>query len=648
MLRKTTLTLLLFGIILNFQTSYAQKRWRPTPEEIQRAKNLKDKYKDEKDVEIVALDVEQVFNFNIDKKSKSLKVTETTKENLMNIGEKTRIFKYVFYDNNSKIKKFKLAGKNKKSYGLKYGIKDEYVKVGGLFYHDQRVKYVPVDFPFQAYRFLFSYEKEYSDPKYFTQVFFVQNEPVLKKTVKFIIPKNVKVELKEYNFKGYNISKKQHFDPKLNANIITYTIKDLPARFKESHEQGPTYIYPHILVLTKSYKYQNKSHRLFEETADLYKWYHSLIKKLKEKPSELTSIVNELTKGAKTDEEKVKNIFYWVQDNIRYIAFEDGLAGFKPDESQNVLQKRYGDCKGMANLTTAMLKKAGFDARRTWIGTRRIAYDYSTPSLAVDNHMISTLFLNGKTYYLDATESYVPFGEYAERIQGREVMIEDGDKYLLKKVPVHDAKHNLKTYTKTINVKGEQLTGHVDENYKGQSRTTFLQAYNELETNKKSDALNYYITGDDGNFDISNVKTSDIKNREKDVELHYDYVLNNAVSSFDDEMYIDLDYEKDFDGLDLKKRKTGYEFYNKIDSKSIITLNIPTGYKIAEMPQNLSIDNEDFKVNITFSKQGQKLIYKKEFIFPNAIIHKKNLKAWQDFYKKLHNLYQTQLTLIKS
>ncbi len=636
---------LLLSLFFFSLTATAQRRWRPTPEEIQHAKNLKKKYKD---ADVVVLDAKQTYQFGLNKKKHNLEVTETVYENLMNIAEKTNTFKFVFYDSNSKINKFKLTGKNKKAYSLKYDIKDEYVKIGDLFYHDQRVKYIPVRFPFQGYRFLFSYEKTYNDPKYFTQVFFVQDEPVLKKTVTFVIPKNVTVSLKEYNFNGYNIQKKEHFDPKKNARIVTYTIKDMPAKYKESHEQGPTYTYPHILVLTKAYKTGTQQHQLFEKTDDLYKWYHTLIKQLKEKPEDLTAIVNELTKNAKTDKEKIKNIFYWVQDNIRYIAFEDGIAGFKPDESQNVLHKRYGDCKGMANLTTAMLKKAGFDARRTWLGTRRIAYDYSTPSLAVDNHMISTLFYNGKTYYLDATESYIPFGEYAERIQGREVMIEDGDKFLLKKVPEHQAQHNLKTYKRHIKVNGDQLTGHVDLNFKGQSRTAFLQIFNSIESNYKNDALTYYIKGDDGNLDITNLKTSDVKNREKDVEIHYDYTLNNAVSSFDNEMYIDLDYEKDFDNLDLKKRKSGYQFYNKIHEKSITTLDIPTGYKISEMPQNLSVTNEDFTVKISLNKKGNQLIYSKEFIFPNAIIHKRNLKAWQDFYKKLHEFYQTQLTLIQS
>ena len=115
-----------------------------------------------------------------------------------------------------------------------------------------------------------------------------------------------------------------------------------------------------------------------------------------------------------------------MQDNIRYIAFEDGLAGFIPATAQEVFKSKYGDCKGMANLMTEMLKLAGLEAYMTWIGTRHIPYDYTLPSLAVDNHCISTVIIGGKEYFLDGTEKYIPFGDYAWRIQGKEVLIGKG------------------------------------------------------------------------------------------------------------------------------------------------------------------------------------------------------------------------------
>ncbi len=624
----------------------AQLRADPSPEEIQKAKNLAKKFKDRKDVEVVILDGEENYQYKFDRKSNNYHIKMKGKETLMSIKDNAFIQEYLFYDDNSG--DVSLRFKNKLNRRQQLKVNDQYVKVNDLFYHDNRVKFANLRFPMTGYIYKYEYRKTYYDPKYFTSVYFAKEQPIIKKTIRFIIPKKVNVELKEMNFTGYDIKKKSYYSDKYKANVTEYILHNIPAMYNESHMQGPTYLYPHVLVLTKSYVDKtNQTQKVFDQTGDLYKWYHSLIKRLKEKPALYANKVNELKKKGKTDIDKIKNIFYWVQDNIRYIAFEDGLAGYKPDESQNVYEKRYGDCKGMANLLTGMLQKAGYDARRTWIGTRRIAYDYSTPSLAVDNHMICTLFINGKPYYLDATESYVPFGEYAERIQGREVMIEDGNKFMLKKVPVHDAKHNLKTYEKIMKVEGENLTGHVKEVYKGQSRTAFLQGYNTIKTNKKKEALQYFLKGDDTNYVLKNIKTSDLSNREADIKLDYDFTLKNAVSAFDNEMYIDFDYDKDYGGLDFKKRKTPYQFYKKSHLETKTILEIPQDYKFSEVPEDLHAVNEDFQVDISFKTEGNKLIYTKKFVFPNALIHKKNLEAWQKVYEKLNDIYQSQIVLVK-
>ena len=143
----------------------------------------------------------------------------------------------------------------------------------------------------------------------------------------------------------------------------------------------------------------------------------------------LTAQLSKITAGKTTDVDKIKAIYYWVQDNVRYIAYEDGYSGYIPSSAQDVLAKKYGDCKGMANLLTEMMKLSGYDAHFTWIGTRHIPYPQSTPALCVNNHAICTLNYGGKSYYLDGTESYVPFGENAFRIQGKEVMIANGDKF---------------------------------------------------------------------------------------------------------------------------------------------------------------------------------------------------------------------------
>lgn len=632
-------TLLLLSVMT---PAFAQKNIEPTAEDIVTAKKLREKHSKD---DVAVLNSRETVSFGYDKSSKKVTVTNEIQEQLMNINHRADIHKYEFYDSESVIEDFSLKYRNNKD--ANFLVKDELYKSDELFYNDYRVKYMEIDFPVQGYTYTYDLLKKYKDIKYFTTLYFNDEYPVVKKEINITVPNWLEVELKEFNFNGYQIQKSKKPDPDGNGTIYTYIVENVPASAKEEDSPGPTYIYPHLLVIAKSYTKDGQKANLFNSTADLYKWYKSLVDSMDEKPTLLKDKVKELTANAKTDEEKIKNIYYWVQDNIRYIAFEDGIAGFKPDASQNVFQKRYGDCKGMANLTRQMLKEAGFDARLTWIGTKRIAYDYTTPSLSVDNHMICTLFKDGKKYFLDGTEKFNSFGEYAERIQGKEVMIENGDNYIIEKVPVAQAATNKELYNTTFHIENEALVGKVSGQLKGEGRASFLYGYNNIKSDKKENVLQDYITRGNKNLSISNIVTSNLSNRDIPLTMEYNATLKNKVSVFDNEMYIDLDYLEEFASLDFKERKTDFEFNYKRDYEYNITLEIPAGYKVTEMPKPLSVSTDAYSMNVSYEVKGNAILYKKHFIIKNGTIKTTDFAGWNEAVSNLKKLYNDQITLTR-
>ncbi|MHA3786745.1 transglutaminase-like domain-containing protein [Flavobacterium hauense] len=637
-MKRILIYLLLLGATC--QQSIAQKGIDPTPEDITQAKQLREVYKKD---DIVILSGAETVTFGLDK---TVTVKHNINEKLMNINHRADIQKYEFYDSESELEDFAIKFRNDKS--TAFPIKDEFYKSDDLFFNDYRVKYMNVDFPVQGYTYNYELKKKYKDVKYFTTLYFHDTYPTLKKQFTITVPNWLEIDIREFNFAGFDVKKEIKEDTKSKNTTYTYTLENIEGFAKDENAPGMSYSYPHLLIIAKSYTKDGKQNMLFSSTADLYKWYKSLVDSMDEKPSALKDKVNELTANAKTDDEKIKNIYYWVQDNIRYIAFEDGLAGFKPDASQNVFQKRYGDCKGMANLTRQMLKEAGFDARLTWIGTKHIAYNYTIPSLVVDNHMICTLFKDGKKYFLDGTEKYNSFGEYAERIQGKEVMIEDGGKFIIEKVPVMRASANKETYTSTFRIENEALVGKVEGSMKGESRAGFLYGYNTIRKDKKENALQYYISRGNKNFSVSNIVTSDLTNRDKTLTMAYDVNLKNKVSSFDNEMYINLDYKEEFGNLDFKERKRDYEFNSKTDYESLITLEIPTGYKVTRLPESFKAGNEVYTMTVSYEQKGNTIIYKKHFVINNCTIKKSDFTAWNQSIASLKKSYNDQITLTKS
>jgi len=639
-MRKTLrFTSLLF--LATFSLS-AQKSIDPTPEDILLAKKTREIYlKDD----VAILESFENISFGLNRDETKVTVKSNIREKLMNINHRADIHKYEFYDSESKIETFALKYRNDKNTG--FFIKDEFYKDNDLFYNDARVKHVALDFPVQGYTYFYELDKKYEDVKYFTSLYFNDEFPVIEKKISITIPDWLNVELKEFNFAGNTIDKKQTKDVKNKTTTYVYTMQNVASLFKEENAPGRSYLYPHILLIAKSFQSKNKEISLFGSTADLYKWYKSLVDLMKDDTTVMAEKVKELTVNAKTDEDKIKNIYYWVQDNIRYIAFEDGIAGFKPDESNNVFQKRYGDCKGMANLTKQMLKIAGFDARLTWIGTKHISYDYTTPSLAVDNHMICTLIHKGKKYYLDGTEKYNSFGEYAERIQNKEVMIENGEQFIIEKVPATKSEANKEFYKASLTIENEKLKGICERNFLGESRAQFLYTYNSFETNKKEEALEKYLSKNDKNIHVDGIKTTDLKNRDIPLNLNFDIEINNKVSSFDDDIYIDLEYLNDYRYFELKDRKTDFEFDFKKNYEAIISLKIPAGYKVDKLPENLLVEEKNYDVSISFEQKSDEIIYKKSFVFNNGVIKASEITQWNTVVKNLANVYNKQIILSK-
>ncbi|MEO7524004.1 MAG: transglutaminase-like domain-containing protein, partial [Ferruginibacter sp.] len=527
--------------------------------------------------------------------------------------------------------------------------KYDYYSIDNIFYSDARICYFGLPLQKKGSTSEVYFEKSVTDPRYFTTVYFSDGYTVQNKTVSVTIPRGIKVELKELNFEGKDIRKTTAYDSKQDADVITYTIKNLSARENEGHSPGPSYTEPHLLVLCKYADVPGGKITYFNTLDDQYAWYHSITKELVTTTNEVKTKALEITKAAASEMEKIKKIFYWMHDNIRYIAFEDGIAGFRPERSEEVLRKKYGDCKGMAHLTKELLRSLGFDARLCWIGTNHIAYNYSTPSIAVDNHMICALLYQGKTYFLDATENYIAFNEYAERIQGREVLIEDGEKYIYTKVPATDYKQNLNTEKAQLTINGTDLQGNILREWRGEEKEYLFYELNATRKEKSNDAFIKYLSENNKNYEITDLETSNLSDYDKPLSANYKMKHTNAVSAFGNELYVDVDFRKDLNDFtfDLKERTQDYWFSYKTNTQLEVDISLPAGYIVSAAPPDISVRNEDYEFIATITKQPGKIIYTKTILIKNPRLATSKFKQWNKDIEKLKAFYNEQVVLTK-
>lgn len=620
-------------------------------DDIFEANRLKKLFPDDR---VAATSVEEEYSFDKGKSDDKLPVVTATKNTgitFIALRERAGIQYFDFYNSFCKITSFKQLEKVKGMFGMKknynvgYAI-DRSASSSDYFSDDSRVKYFNIGFTGYGDVTRVETEKKFFDSKYLSSIYFNSWFPSKEKIVRIVIPDWLQLDIREFNFEGYKVTKQKTQEK--NSTIYTYKLQNLQAMKSERRAMGAAYIWPHLVLVVKSFNYDGKTEKGFGDVGDLYNWYKYLYKKCVNKPEELKAKVTELIAGKANDIDKVKSIFYWVQDNIRYIAFEDGLAGFIPATAQEVFKTKYGDCKGMANLMTEMLKLAGLDAYMTWIGTRHIPYDYTLPALCVDNHCISTVVIGGKEYYLDGTEKYVPFGDYAWRIQGKEVLIGKGDKYDVKKVPLMDKEKNKILTQTSFQLKDNLLKGHVKVTLTGEQRTNFHQYYHDLPNDDKKKMIQRFLEFGNRNLVVSNVKTSDLSNREIPVVVEGDIDLSNYIITEDKELYVGIDFfPEDLRGIiPDKDRQQDYELHSAYVSQDETELVLPAGYKIASLPASLEEKGTDYEVSGSYSQKDNKVIFKKTLAFNTGRIRKADFENWKSFTKKLKD-FNSNLILIK-
>ena len=630
----------LIAFLASLGVSYGQRK--VSLEEQGKARELKLKYKD---AEEALLKSTTTYRFQRNKQNE-VEVIETTEDKIMSLSINHSLDRFRFYDSYSEIES--LIGQYNNGAIFRIRSDNGNYSSNGIFHSDARVCRYSLWFKDLGEFQKVEEKKVYTDLKYLTTAYFHNPAPVEKRVLSFILPNWVEVELKEFNFEGYDIKRTEKTQKNGKETVITYELSNLDPIADESNSPGRSHIYPHLIFVNKPQEDKSKTPLLFASTDDLYNWYATLVKEVKNDSTVIKELVDKIVDRQASDEVKMRQIFYWVQDNIRYVAFEDGLAGYRPASAQDVLLKKYGDCKGMANLCKALLTEAGVEAHLTWLGTKDRAYDYSTPSLVVDNHMICTAVIDGKRIFLDATEDYISADNYAERIQGQAVMIENGDNFILDQIPETGYDKNLIEVNQSYRFENEVLVGKAEEQYHGESRTNILRGLKSLETNLIEEAFDNYLTNGDKNIKVTDVTTSSLEDRDNPLEINYGINLNNRISVFDELVYIDLDPDKEFQTSYFKDRKTDFWFDNKFYKKMKIEVSIPEGYKLEHLPANFSFDEEDFAFSFTFREEAGKVIYEKTLALKTAVLKKERFPVWDKCIKEMNEkVYEDQVLLIK-
>jgi len=495
------------------------------------------------------------------------------------------------------------------------------------------------------------YSENVKNPRFLSPFYFADFSPIINNKITLVADKNIQLKFKEFHTKDLGITFNK--EEKRNTVIYTWELKNTEEFKYESN--APTYkkILPHIIPIITSYKTKNETKILANEVADLYNWYYSLVKDInKNTPDEaLIKVVNELTIDKATDFEKVKAIYYWTQKNIKYIAFEYALGGFIPRQANDVFKKKYGDCKDNSSILYKMLEIAGIEGHLTWIGTRKIPYSYEdVPTPVVDNHMILSYTEGDDTYFLDATGRFIPIDYPTPFIQGKEALISKGESdFIIKKVPIVPAEKNAVIDNSVIELIGENLVGKSTVEISGYRK---LECYDALEYIDTDEKLKTFfirqLQKGNNRFIVDNFTETNKYDYDKNYIIDYNFNVNGYAKKLGDELYINLNLNKELSPYKIDEDRVNeleYDYKNHFSYTT--TFQVPNGYKVDYIPENVSVSNNLLQSQITYSIQGNNIIYKHDVTLNFISLNLKQQQDTSGLLKTIEKGYKEVIVLKK-
>ena len=605
----------------------------------------------------VVLNHNQIVSIEINSKTGGFEVYETDYEEVLYLTESSKfytsqsIYTSDFFEDlvDVNVRVYNKKGKVAKLKTEDFKLVDS-PPSSWVFHDDDKELVFEFDELGEGFRTIIEYKKRIKRPEFFDVFHFMSVHPVEQTRLEITYPTTVKLNYFEQNLEGYTVSKKQESIKKKIRD--TWVLHELEAYKEEDGATDVKYHIPHVLAQIVSYPENGREKRLIGSAEELHGFFQEFLllkeqevsKHSKDDFDNVWRIAAKLTDGMEDPLDKMDTIYGWVQENIKYIAFEDGINGYVPRPCNVVMKNRYGDCKDMGNLLVEMLTYVGVENTYVaWVGTREIPYQMSEiPSPLTCNHVICVVRkpAGDGYYYLDATHDQGGYKLPPYNIQGKELLIHLGtDEFELFKVPEVSADVNyLRSHIRYKLDEDDSLRGTGVDYYGGferENRTYYLE---NLDDEDLFDYVKEMVLGGFNRYRLMDYSINNLQKNNEELRINYDFAVDNLFIRHEDDWIINPTLFKPRVtqyNLEDHSRSRHKKYHRTVDYT--FEFEIPADFKVIHLPENTAYNHDLFNFQSVFQLEGGVVSVQMKYQYHLLEISPKLYPEWNAFSKAINN-----------
>ena len=436
---------------------------------------------------------------------------------------------------------------------------------------------------------------------------------------------------------------------RMDCSKLTYTMKNIPAFVEEDYMTSPTNFKSAIYYELESIFYPSTgSKKTFSKTwkdvdTDLMneKAFGGQLKKTDLFKASLATIVS----PTDTKLEKAKKIYNYINKQIKWNNY---LGKYAESGIEKALEKRTGNIGDINLALVTALLTADLEAYPIILSTRRNGTPNALfPVLSDFDYVIACVNIDGVKYKLDASNSYLPFGELPLQC-------------LNERGRIIYSKKNSDWFPLTVEESSDVsyvLEGALDEQSKIKGKLTISSRGNKAFLKRqhiaKFNSLEEYWEKLDEEMPNVTLTKSSIQNLEEIDQLlieEFDVIVDVSNQMEQDILLLAPNVIDRISYNPFKAQERTYPVDMGFKSKTLysVKLTIPDRYEIAEKPQNasLALPESTAKYRYVTQVNGNQLEILQSLAFNKPIFSVDEYFSLKELYSRIIQQQKLDIKLI--
>jgi hypothetical protein len=514
------------------------------------------------------------------------------------------------YNNFSKVSSIKAICYNEAGFEVDHSkssmINDESAVPDGIFYSEDRVKIVKltdITYPFTVeYFYEFDMHQILGYPVWQPQHYY-----------------RVSVEHSEFDltaddqllprFREMNVPQAATITKEKGATCVSYIFDHLPAVEEEKFSVPLEERVPVVRIAATIYRTLGEDYD-FTSWKSYGSWDYDLNKDRDLLSDKTRELVMNLIKDKKSNIDKIKVLYHFVQEKTRYVCVTLGIGGWQTIEASTVDEKGYGDCKGLVNYTKALLSVAGIKSYIALVKSGDNEQDILTdfPSSQF-NHVILCVPQEKDTIWLECTSQKIPFNYLGSFTDHRHVLLITPEGGILVKTPV---------YPEAGNTCHRKIAIHVDTI--GNASVTITAIYKGLQYEDEYGLENRSVKDMQDAF-FNKIKTPSAsiqeinyrckKDKDPEVVETVTLTIRSYASLTGNRIFLPLHLTGNMTSSlkEIGDRKTPICFRNGYVDSDTVEISIPAGYKVESIPSAIEASSQFGHYQISVVQNDHELTF---------------------------------------